>query len=64
MLGTSFAGWVTTGIYKYLALILIGNLFKYIEFVVEVIVDNNDMIILFDLRIKRIGVGDFGSEGR
>ncbi len=57
MFGTIDTARVTAGVDEYLALILIGYLFKHIEFIVKVIVNNDYMIILFNFGIKRVGVG-------
>ena len=58
MFGAHFTAGVAAGVYQQLALFLIGDLFEYIEFIVKVIIYHNYMIILFDLSIQRIGVGD------
>ena len=58
MVGTVGAVGITAGIYQYLALFLVGYLFKSLEVIVEVIVDNDDVVIPFELLVKLFGVGD------
>ena len=47
----------TAGIDQYLAFFLVGYLFQSLEIMVEVIVDNNNVIILFHFGIKPFSVG-------
>lgn len=57
MMGTVSAVGITAGINEDLAFALVGYPFQSLEIVVEVIVDNNDMVILFHLLTDQIGIG-------
>ena len=43
---TVLTGGIAAGVHQYLALLLIRYFFKYIEFVVQVIIYNNNVVIL------------------
>ena len=53
---TVHAAGIAAGVYKYLALFLVGYLFKDIKFVVEVIIEDNYMVILFNFLVKSFGI--------
>ena len=54
---TVHAAGIAAGVYKYLALFLVGYLFEDIELVVEVVIEDNYMVILFDFLVKSFRVG-------
>ena len=52
------AAGLAAGIYEKLAVLLAWELFEDIEIVVEVVIDNDDAVVLAELLIELIGVGD------
>ena len=54
----SRTSWFAAGIYKKLAVLFPGELFKHLEVIVEIIVHNYDAVILFKLLLQSFGIGD------
>ncbi len=54
MLDTALAACLTASVHENLAFFLVGDLFKEVEAVIEVIVHNNELVVLFKLGIEQL----------